>query len=204
MQINPLGIEHSFEIIPKIHSDSRGEFWESYRFDFLSNAVGHPLDLKQGNASISKKGVVRGVHFATLRPGQAKYVSCLRGEVLDFIVDIRTGSPTFGKWDSVLLSDEKKNSVYLSEGLGHAFVALTSSAAVNYMVTSTYNPSMEFGINPLDSDLNLQFPQGLELLLSEKDTEAPSLIEAVELGLLPSFADAQARYVELDKDGGQH
>lgn len=198
MQITPLGIANSFEVIPKIHSDSRGEFWESYRFDSLSSAVGHPLDLKQGNASVSKRGVVRGIHFAALRPGQAKYVTCLNGEVLDFIVDIRIGSPTFGKWDSVLLSDRLKNSVYLSEGLGHAFVALTESATVNYMVTSTYNPQLEFGINPLDSNLNLQFPGGLKLCLSEKDLNAPSLDEAVTLGLLPSFTDAQSRYKELD------
>ena len=202
MQIRELSIPDSYEITPKQMGDDRGVFLEWYRFDKLSEVIGHPLDLRQGNLSVSKKGVVRGIHFADVPRGQAKYVQAVHGAVLDFVIDIRVGSPTFGQWDSVLLDTVDHRSIYLAEGLGHAFVALTDDATVSYLVSDTYNAPREHGINPTDADINLVFPDSAgELLLSPKDTDAPGLHEAAELGLLPKWDDVRAFYASLDTRG---
>jgi len=206
VQIRELSIPDAYEITPRQHSDDRGVFLEWYRFDRLQEAVGHPLDLKQGNTSVSRRGSVRGIHFADIPPSQAKYVTAPRGAVLDFVIDIRVGSPTFGSWDSVLLDDTDRRAIYVAEGLGHCFVALTDDATVSYLVTDVYNPGREHGINPLDPDIALRFPdEAGEPLLSPKDTEAPSLAEAAASGLLPTWDEARAFYASLDAsthDGG--
>ena len=200
MQIRELTIPDAYEITPQQHRDDRGVFMEWYRFDRLEEAVGHSLDLKQGNTSVSRRGSVRGIHFADIPPSQAKYVSANRGAVLDFVIDIRVGSPTFGQWDSVLLDDTDRRSIYVAEGLGHCFVALTDDATVSYLVTDVYNPGREHGINPLDGDIALEFPiPADELLLSAKDTDAPGLLQAKESGLLPTWDAARAFYASLDE-----
>jgi dTDP-4-dehydrorhamnose 3,5-epimerase len=199
VQIRELSIPDAYEITPVQHADDRGLFFEFYRFDRLEEAVGHSLDLKQGNTSVSRRGSVRGVHFADIPPSQAKYVMAPRGAVLDFVIDIRVGSPTFGKWDSVLLDDVDRRAIYVAEGLGHCFVALTDDATVSYLVTDVYNPTHEHGINPLDADIALEFPvPAEELLLSAKDTDAPGLAEARESGLLPTWDAARSFYASLD------
>ncbi|MGN6197340.1 dTDP-4-dehydrorhamnose 3,5-epimerase family protein [Humibacter sp.] len=193
MLIRELNVPDAYEITPVQHRDDRGAFLEWYRFDRLEETVGHALDLKQANTSVSRRGSVRGIHFADIPPGQAKYVTCTRGAVLDFAVDIRTGSPVFGAWDTVLLDDVDRRAIYLAEGLGHCFVALTDKATVSYLVTDVYDPAREHGINPLDPELALGFPlDAAELLLSPKDTDAPTLDEARERGLLPDYAAAQS------------
>lgn len=203
MQIRELKIPDSYEITPKQFGDERGVFLEWYRFDRLEEAVGHRLALAQGNTSVSKRGVVRGIHFAEIPPSQAKYVTATHGAVLDFVVDIRVGSPTYGQWDSVLLDDADRRAIYISEGLGHCFVALTDGATVSYLVTSTFNAQREHGINPLDPEVGLELGLPLDdLLLSPKDTEAPSLAEAAELGLLPTWEGAQSYYASLDEGSG--
>lgn len=200
MQIRELSIPDAFEVTPQQHSDDRGVFFEWYRFDRLAEAVGHPLTLRQANTSVSKRGSVRGIHFADIPPSQAKYVTAPKGAVLDFVIDIRVGSPTFGKWDSVLLDDVDRRAIYVAEGLGHCFVALTEGATVSYLVTDTYNPTREHGINPLDADIALVFPaEAGEPLLSPKDTDAPGLHEAAEAGLLPTWEAARAFYASLDQ-----
>ncbi|NYD72613.1 dTDP-4-dehydrorhamnose 3,5-epimerase family protein [Leifsonia soli] len=199
MQIRELSIPDTYEITPRQHQDDRGLFFEFYRFDRLEEVVGHSLDLKQANTSVSRKGSVRGIHFADIPPSQAKYVTAPHGAVLDFVVDIRVGSPTFGQWDSVLLDDTDRRAIYVAEGVGHCFVALTDGATVSYLVTDVYNPTREHGINPLDEQIALEFPVPAdELLLSPKDTDAPGLAEAAESGLLPSWDAARAFYASLD------
>jgi dTDP-4-dehydrorhamnose 3,5-epimerase len=193
VQIRELAVPDAYEITPVQRADDRGVFLEWYRFDELERVVGHPLDLRQANMSVSKRGVVRGVHFADVPRGQAKYVKAVSGAVLDFVVDIRVGSPTFGQWDSVRLDTETHKAVYISEGLGHCFVALTDDAAVTYLVSDVYTPSAEHGITPLDPDLGLVFPEEAgEALLSPKDLEAPTLAEAAAAGLLPTWSDMRA------------
>ena len=199
MQVRELSVPDSFEIVPVQRADDRGVFLEWYRFDALAEVVGHPLDLRQANTSVSRKGVVRGIHFADVPDGQAKYVTVTHGAVLDFVVDIRTDSPTFGNWDSVLLDTIDRRAIYIAEGLGHAFVALTDEATVSYLVSDTYNPTAEHGINPLDQTVGLVFPDAAgELLLSPKDTEAPGLLEARDAGILPSWSASREHYRQLD------
>lgn len=189
-------------VTPKVHSDDRGDFWEWYKFDKLAAEIGHPLSLRQANASVSKRGVFRGIHFAELNPGQAKYVSCTSGEVLDIVVDIRVGSPTFGKVETVLLNDSNRRSVYLSEGLGHGFIALSDIAVVTYLVSGVYDPQREHGINPLDIEIDFDLPEDLEIHLSPKDKDAPTLLEAQAQGLLPTWEASLFRYAELSGQGG--
>lgn len=203
MQIRELSVPDSYEITPIQRGDDRGVFLEWYRFDKLAEATGHPIVLRQANTSVSKRGVVRGIHFADIPPGQAKYVTATRGAVLDYVIDIRVGSPTFGQWDSVLLDTIDRKAIYLGEGLGHAFVALEDDSTVSYLVTDTYNASREHGINPLDPEIGLVFPPTAgEPLLSPKDVEAPSLAEAAKLGLLPAFDDMRAWYASLNESNG--
>jgi dTDP-4-dehydrorhamnose 3,5-epimerase len=139
---------------------------------------------------------VRGVHFADVPPGQAKYVQCFDGRILDVVVDIRVGSPTFGQWDAVELTSDLRNGLYLAEGLGHAFCALTESATVGYLCSEPYAPSHEHGITPIDPALGLPWPE-MELLLSPKDEAAPTLAEALEQGLLPDYAECMDFIEEL-------
>jgi dTDP-4-dehydrorhamnose 3,5-epimerase len=202
VQIRELKIPDSYEIIPKQFGDDRGVFLEWYRSDHLEAAVGHPLSLAQANTSVSKRGVVRGIHFADIPPSQAKYVTATRGAVLDFVIDIRVGSPTFGQWDSVLLDEQDRRAIYIAEGLGHCFVALTDDATVSYLVSAPFNAPREHGVNPLDPEIGLDFTLGLaDLLLSPKDTDAPSLAEAAASGLLPTWEAARAFYDSLNSKG---
>jgi dTDP-4-dehydrorhamnose 3,5-epimerase len=188
VKVRPLTIEGAFEVTPAQHGDSRGTFLEWYRFDALAAAVGHPLDLAQANLSTSARDVVRGIHFADVPPGQAKYVTCVAGAVLDVVVDLRIGSPTFGSWEAVTLDDAERRAVYLAEGLGHGFCALTDGATVAYLCSSTYRPGHEHGIDPLDPELGIAWPTAAPLL-SAKDGAAPSLAEAAAAGLLPDHAE---------------
>jgi dTDP-4-dehydrorhamnose 3,5-epimerase len=200
VQIRELSVPGAFVATPTQFSDDRGAFWEWYRFDELAEVVGHPLELRQANASTSRRGVVRGIHFADLPPSQAKHVTVTQGAVIDYVVDIRVGSPTFGQWDSAVLDTVDRRSVYLSEGLGHAFIALTDDATVTYLVSATYSPSCEHGISPFDEQIGLEFPFGRdELALSPKDAAAPTLAEAAARGLLPQWTDVSMYTASLDK-----
>lgn len=198
MQVRELSVPDAWEITPLVRGDERGDFLEWYRFDRLEEATGRSIELRQANTSVSKRGVVRGIHYADIPPSQAKYVTAMHGAVLDFVIDIRVGSPTFGQWDSVVLDDTDRKAVFLSEGLGHAFIALTDDAVVSYLVTDTYAPTREHGISPSDPSVGLVFPPDAgEPLLSAKDLAAPSLEEARSAGLLPTWNDAKAFYAAL-------
>lgn len=198
MDVRELRVGGAYEFTPVIHGDSRGSFHEWFRTAEFEEAAGHCFDLKQANCSVSSAGTLRGVHFAQLPPSQAKYVTCVSGAVLDVVVDIRVGSPTFGEHDTVLLDDADRRCVYLSEGLGHAFLALSDGSVVNYLCSAPYAPGREFGINPLDPDLGIDWPttardgSALEVLLSDKDAAAPSLAEAWARSLLPSYGEVLA------------
>src|SRR5258705_10801242 len=161
MKFRQLSIAGAWEITPVLHGDPRGLFTEWYRFDRLAAEIGHPLRLAQGNLSVSAKDVVRGIHFADVPPGQAKYVMCTHGAVLDVIVDLRVGSPTFGRSEGVLLDDVDRRAVYVGEGLGHGFCALTDDSTLTYACSEVYNPAGEHGVHPLDPDLAIQWPAGV-------------------------------------------
>jgi dTDP-4-dehydrorhamnose 3,5-epimerase len=190
-----LAIPDAWEFTPVQHRDDRGVFFEFYRFEEMIGLTGHPLTLRQGNVSVSSRGVVRGIHYALVPPGQAKYVVAPRGAFVDYVIDLRVGSPTFAEWDSVIIDDVDRRAVYLSEGLGHAIVALTEDATVSYLVSEVFNPERELGIDVLDPDIGLMFPREIgEPLLSPKDTSAPSLADALARGLLPSLDESAAQY----------
>ena len=193
MRTRPLSIPGAVEFTPVPHGDDRGVFFEHYRFEPLQAEIGHPFTVRQGNTSVSRRGTVRGIHYALVPPGQAKYVTTLRGAVLDYVIDLRVGSPAFGTWDSVRLDDVDRRALYLSEGLGHCFVALSDDAVVSYLVSEVYNPERELGISPRDPDIGLVFPdEAGDPLLSPKDLAAPSLQQALDDGLLPSYDECVA------------
>ncbi len=197
MQARRLGIPDSYEFTPHVFPDHRGLFVAPFQGESFTEAVGHPPRLAQTNTSVSRRGTIRGVHFADTPPGQAKYVYCPNGSLLDVIVDLRIGSPTFGEWASVLLDSTEYKSVYLAEGLGHAFIALEDSTVMAYLCSEPYSPAGEHGIDPLDADLALPWPRDIEPILSEKDTGAPGFKAALEQGLLPRYDECVAYYEEL-------
>jgi len=200
VEFRQLSVPGAWEITPKQFGDPRGVFLEWFKGAPFAEEAGHALALAQANLSVSAAGVLRGIHFADVPPGQAKYVTCARGAVLDVVVDIRVGSPTYGQWDSVLLDDVDRRAIYLSEGLGHAFLSLEDDSTVLYLCSAPYAPGREHGIHPLDPEIGIDWPttardgSPLQYELSEKDSVAPTLAEALESGLLPS-ADEVARFV---------
>lgn len=198
MTYRELAVPGAWEVTPRQHGDPRGVFLEYFQGAPFRAATGHGFALQQANCSVSAAGVLRGIHYADVPPGQAKYVTCARGAVLDVVVDLRVGSPTFGTWDSVLLDDVDRRAVYLSEGLGHAFVSLEDDSTVLYLCSTSYAPGREHGIHPLDEQVGITWPttarDGSPLVpqLSAKDEAAPSLAQAAADGLLPRYEDVHA------------
>jgi dTDP-4-dehydrorhamnose 3,5-epimerase len=188
-----LTVPGAWEITPTMHTDSRGLLFEWFSDAAFTEFAGHRLDLRQANCSVSAAGVLRGVHFAQLPPSQAKYVTCVHGSVYDVVVDIRVGSPTFGKWDAVVLDDKHRRTVYLSEGLGHAFLALEDDSTVMYLCSAGYAPDREHTINPLDPALDIAWPAvDGELVISDRDRAAPTLSEIQAAGLLPTWDETRS------------
>jgi dTDP-4-dehydrorhamnose 3,5-epimerase len=196
--VEPLSIEGAWVLTPQQHGDDRGMFYEWFKAPAFSGAAGHGLSLAQANCSVSAKGTLRGIHYADVPPGQAKYVTCMSGRVLDVVVDIRVGSPTFGAWQAVELDTVSRKAVYLSEGLGHGFAALEDKSTVVYLCSTPYNPNGEHEIYPFDPELGIEWGIGRgQAALSAKDAAAPGLREAQEQGLLPVYADCVAYRTSL-------
>lgn len=188
VDVEALGIAGAWVVTPRQHTDERGTFLEWFRADLLEAATGRPFAVRQANHSVSARGSLRGVHFADVPPGQAKLVYCPRGAILDVVVDVRVGSPTYGDHVAVRLDDVDRRYVFISEGLGHAFVALDDDTSVTYLTSSTYNPAVERAVSPLDPALGLPWPADLgDLRRSAKDDAAPTLAEARAGGLLPPY-----------------
>jgi dTDP-4-dehydrorhamnose 3,5-epimerase len=189
MQIETLAIEGAWVFTPKILGDSRGQFLELIKDPVVTPTIGHRFDLKQVNCSVSAAGVLRGIHFADVPPGQAKYVTVVKGAVLDVVVDIRVGSPTFGQWHGVRLDDVTRKAVYLSEGLGHAFLSLADDTTVIYFCSEAYSPTREHEVHPLDPAIGIRWPLDVTPTLSAKDAAAPTLAQAMATGSLPRHED---------------
>ncbi|MCF8781350.1 dTDP-4-dehydrorhamnose 3,5-epimerase [Rhodococcus ruber] len=194
MHYRELKIPGAFEITPRQFGDDRGVFYEWFKQPTFADAAGRPLDLAQANCSVSAAGVLRGIHYADVPPGQAKYVTCVAGAVLDVAVDLRVGSPTFGQWDAVLLDDVDRRAIYLPDGLGHAFCSLADGSTVVYLCSTTYNPDREHEIDPLDPQIGIDWPTTgrdgtpLHYALSAKDRTAPSLTQALYDQVLPNLS----------------
>ena len=190
MKTTPLSIDGSWKIDFQRFDDNRGYFYESFKEEDFKTLIGRNFKIKQTNTSSSSKGSVRGIHFAMVPPSQAKLVQCQRGSIRDYVIDIRVGSPTFGKFEVVELGENSASAVFIEEGLAHAFVALENHTVVTYYVSEKYNPEREKGINPFDKTLNVKWPD-LELILSEKDKQAISLDESKAQGLLPNYDECK-------------
>ena len=206
MLISETKISGAFTFTPEQHRDDRGVFLEWFRSDRFVETTGHRFTVAQANCSVSSAGTLRGVHFAQLPPSQAKYISCPSGSIFDVVVDVRVGSPTFGEWDAVVLDDVDHTAVYLSEGLGHAFMALSDDTVVNYLCSAPYAPGREHGVHPLDPALGIAWPsegrdgRPLAPTLSPKDAKAPVLADLIDSGFLPSYDDAVAYVASLRID----
>jgi epimerase EvaD len=187
-----LAVEGAFEFRGTIHVDDRGQFAAPFQESAFVSATGHRFSVAQMNHSVSARNVLRGVHFTTTPPGQAKYVFCPWGRALDVVVDIRLGSPTFGAYEAIELSSDPVTAVYFPVGVGHAFYALEDDTVMSYMVTTGYVPEREQAVNPLDPALGLTWPADAEPILSERDRLAQSLEDLERAGLLPRYADCVA------------
>ena len=200
MKVRELTIPGAWEITPQTHTDTRGLFFEWFTDASFSDFAGHRFTMAQANCSVSAAGVLRGIHFAQLPPSQAKYVTCLTGAVYDVVVDIRTGSPTYGHWDAVTLDTHHRRTIYLSEGLGHAFLALEDDSTVMYLCSAPYAPGREHTINPLDPAIGITWPDlNGEPILSDRDHHAPTLAQVHAAGLLPTWDDTRTYINTLDR-----
>ncbi len=186
MKVTPLEIGGAYEVVPVTYADPRGSFLEWYRADQLVAHLGHELQWVQANLSTSAAGVIRGCHVTDVPPGQAKYVTCVRGRVFDVIVDMRVGSPTYGRWSGTLLDDVDRRAVYFGEGLGHAFCALTEDATITYLCSRTFDAARERVMTPLDPQVAIAWPVAAPVL-SEKDAGAPTLAQLEARGELPTY-----------------
>jgi dTDP-4-dehydrorhamnose 3,5-epimerase len=159
---------------PRVHGDSRGFFLETFAREEWAG-LGVDVDFVQHNQSRSSRGTLRGIHFQT-SPGQAKLVRCARGTVLDVVVDLRKGSPTYGEWESFELDDVAHRQLFIPVGFGHGFAVLSEVADFCYQVSSLYDPATEAGFAWDDPEVGIDW-QVAEPLLSERDKTAPSLAE---------------------------
>lgn len=200
MRIAPTAVPDVLLVENVKHGDERGYFLEWFRADRFTAATGHEFGLAQANCSVSARGTLRGIHFATVPPGQAKFVTCMTGAILDVAVDLRVGSPTFGQWTGQRLDPHNRRALYLPEGIGHAFLSLEDHTTVVYLCSTPYAPNREFEVNPLDPAIGIDWPTEVEPQLSAKDAAAPTLAEAQDAGVLPTH-EACRRYVANLRQG---
>lgn len=193
MKVRELDVEGAFRFDPAVFTDKRGAFSSPFQEQGFGDALGRPLfPLAQVSSSRSARGVVRGVHFTALPRSMAKYVYCANGRALDFVVDVRVGSPTFGRSTAVELGADDFTAIYLPVGVGHLFVSLQPGTVMVYLLSSSYVAEKERALHPLDTELGLRWPSGLEPVLSERDRSAPTFASALAEGALPDYAACRA------------
>nr|AKT74283.1 TxnB6 [Streptomyces bottropensis] len=192
MRTRALAVAGAFEFTPEVHTDERGLFVSPLQHSAFVAAVGHEFTVAQTNHSRSAKGVLRGIHFTTTPPGQAKYVYCARGRAMDVVVDLRVGSPTFGRWDVVHMDPHTFRAAYFPVGVGHAFLALEPDTVMSYLVSSAYRAELELAIDPFDHSLGIPWPTGTEYVVSGRDRAAPGLAQTQAAGGLPLYTDCLA------------
>ena len=181
-----LSIPGLFVLESPVWSDDRGSFREWFK-DEDFQAAGVTFHARQSNLSISKKNVVRGLHYSMAPEGQAKVVTCAHGELDDVIVDIRVGSPTFGQHEVVHLAAGEERSVYVPVGVAHGFCVTSETGALTYLLSSPFNAPFELEINPFDAELNVGWTIDGEVIVSPKDAGAPTFRERLDAKELPLF-----------------
>ena len=186
MKINQLSIHGAWLADSPVWTDDRGFFREWFKSEDIKSATGRDFGIEQANLSLSSYGTLRGIHYSIAPRGQAKWITCVSGSIKDVIVDIRPDSRTFGKWIEVVLTGDSGRAVFISEGLGHGFLALEDNTAVAYLVSTPFSPTDEFEINPLDEKIGINWGMDLsDLKISDKDKNAPTLAERLAEGKLP-------------------
>lgn len=186
MNLDELSIAGLFKMTSPVWGDDRGFFREWFKLPDLKE-VGISFAVAQANLSRSARNVVRGLHFSVAPEGQAKVVTCAEGELVDVMVDLRVGSPTFGQTELVTLRGGDGVSLYLPSGIGHGFCATSDDAVLVYLLSSTYNPSAELEVHPFDTELMVPWPLSGDAILSDKDAAAPSLAERRLNNTLPKY-----------------
>ena len=188
MKLTPLSIDGAWLAESPVWSDGRGFFREWFKSEDVKAATGRDFGIEQANISLSSAGTLRGIHYSTAPRGQAKWITCVSGLIQDVIVDIRPDSKTFGQWVDVELSGDSGKAVFVSEGLGHGFLTLEDNTTVAYLVSTSFSPTDEFGINPLDEKIGIKWAlQQSSLKMSAKDRIALSLFERKFNGELPGL-----------------
>ena len=186
MKLTPLGIEGAWLADSPVWSDDRGFFREWFKSEDIKNETGRDFKVEQANISLSSKGTLRGIHYSVAPRGQAKWITCVSGSIKDVILDIRPDSKSFGQWIEVVLLGNSGKAVLIREGLGHGFLALEENTTVAYLVSTSFSPSDEFEINPLDEKIGINWGMDLsDLKISDKDKNSPSLADRLAEGKLP-------------------
>jgi dTDP-4-dehydrorhamnose 3,5-epimerase len=186
MNFKQIGFESVWVANLDVFTDHRGYFYELYSETEKSSKLPIGFKPKQSNFSLSTKGALRGIHFSLVPDGQIKWLTCVSGSILDCVVDLREGSPTFGGHQLIEISAAEPQALLIGKGIGHAFLSLEENTIVNYLLSSPYDPKFEFAINPLDQTIRIEWPTS-ELILSEKDRTAVTLKEASVLKKLPQY-----------------
>jgi dTDP-4-dehydrorhamnose 3,5-epimerase len=203
VELRELSVTGAWEVMPRQIADDRGVFHEAFTDAGFRRMTGHRFDLAQVNVSVSGEGVLRGLHFAEVPPGQAKYVMCPSGTVFDVLVDVRVGSPTFGEWAGVILDAHEQRAVYVPEGVAHGFLALEPQSTVMYLCSEGWRPGAEHVIDAFDPKLAIDWPSmaldgtPIDHVMSDRDREAPSLLDVAASGLLPTWEDCVAHAERL-------
>jgi dTDP-4-dehydrorhamnose 3,5-epimerase len=189
MKLIPLGIEGTWLAESPVFSDDRGIFREWFKFGSAHESTALNFSVQQANISKSNRGVIRGIHYSLAPQGQAKWVTCVQGSILDIVVDIRPKSPTFKKYEIVNLKGDEGRALLIGTGLGHGFLALEDNTIVSYLLSSPYSPEFEFEIQPTDPEINIDWHLnligGVGVVVSPKDAQAPTLAERLAEGKLP-------------------
>lgn len=203
MQLRELSVTGVWEVSPRRIADERGVFHEAFTDPEFRRMTGHRFDLAQVNVSVSGEGVLRGLHFADVPPGQAKYVLCPGGTVFDVVVDVRVGSPTFGEWAGVILDAHENRALYIPEGVAHGFLALEPESTVMYLCSEGWRPGAEHVVDAFDPHIAIDWPAvaldgtPIDHVMSEKDGDAPGLLDAAAAGRLPQWEDCVAHVDRL-------
>ncbi|MEZ3182540.1 dTDP-4-dehydrorhamnose 3,5-epimerase [Streptomyces pimonensis] len=194
MRSRELAVRGAFVFTPQpSEDDGYGSSLSTLQEEAFRAALGRRIfSVAQASYSRSRRGVARGLHFTEVPPGRPKYVCCPRGRALDIVVDVRVGSPTFGRHEVVLLDQEQPCALYFPTGMGHVFVALEDDTVISYLIRGGYVPERERSLSMFDPDLALPLPDGIDLALSERDRAAPTLAEAQASGALPGYAECLA------------
>ncbi len=191
MLIEETEIPGVLTLTPHQLTDKRGRFYEGLRASELEKATGRPFVPRQINYSVSRENTLRGIHGTIVPPGQVKYVSCVRGALRDFVIDLRVGSPTFGRSASNLLDEENGRCVYVPDGVGHGFLSLTDDSCICYVLSEEFVPGTQLDINPMDPELNVPWGHTRPPIISDKDAGAMGVRAALEAGLLPSWRETR-------------